>query len=460
MMAGPALPAAQGAMPAGFAAFVAGIGQVSPEGDAAGFDRLLAAAPTTSAPAAATTDAMPVPVAGAVAAVVATEIGAALAAESQGAAKAEVKAEGQGEAHGDEGEPPVVPTPAKVATPAKASPARPEIGAGEAAVLAANLLVALSGAVPGPPAKTAKAVDTDAAAQPDAEPSDTAPAAPPPSVPAPCVPTLSVPATPGTAALVVTAALPETLPLDPAPAKATKPAATEAQPAARALVQPKATTTTPATPPEALPAASPAPRARVAAPPPLAPPADAPVAKTGDAGAAPAMTILFTQSAAPAIAAPVAAGAPAAIAERVLDMDSDGAWIDQLARDIAATKSDSGDISFRLMPRHLGRLDVAMRQGDEGVTLKMETQHEATATIVTAAQGRLVDELRQQGVRVAGAEVTHTPGDTGRQSTGQGQGRAAPPDPAHLIETATERGEDRPKTDSEDRAANRRGRFA
>ncbi len=455
MMARPALTAAQGAMPAGFAAFVAGIGQVSPEGDAAGFDRLLAAAPTTRAPAAATTDAMPVPVAGAVAAVVATEIGAALAAESQGAAKAEVKAEGQGEAHGDAGEPPVVPAPAKVAVPAKASPARPETGAGEAAVLAANLLVALSGAVPGPPAKTAKPVDTDAAAQPDAEPSDTAPAAPPPSVPA-----LSVPATPGTAALVVTAALPETRPLDPAPAKPAKPAAIEAQPAARALVQPKAAVTTPETPPEALPAASPAPRARVAALPPLAPLPEAPVAKTGDAGAAPAMTIWFTQSAALAIAAPVAAGAPAAIAERVLDMDSDGAWIDQLARDIAATKSDSGDISFRLMPRHLGRLDVAMRQGDEGVTLKMETQHEATATIVTAAQGRLVDELRHQGVRVAGAEVTHTPGDTGRQSTGQGQGRAAPPDPAHLIETATERGEDRPKTDSEDRAANRRGRFA
>src|SRR3546814_3629177 len=89
-------------------------------------------------------------------------------------------------------------------------------------------------------------------------------------------------------------------------------------------------------------------------------------------------------------------------------MDSDGAWIDQLARDIAATKSDSGDISFRLMPRHLGRLDVAMRMEGEGVSLKMDTHHEAIATIVTAAQGRLVEELRQQGVRVAGAEVTRS----------------------------------------------------
>src|SRR3546814_19301221 len=74
------------------------------------------------------------------------------------------------------------------------------------------------------------------------------------------------------------------------------------------------------------------------------------------------------------------------------------------------------------MPRHLGRLDVAMTRGDEGVSVRLDTQHEATATIVHAAQGKLVEDLRQQGVRVAGAEVPCTPNETGRQS--QGQGRA------------------------------------
>jgi flagellar hook-length control protein FliK len=172
------------------------------------------------------------------------------------------------------------------------------------------------------------------------------------------------------------------------------------------------------------------------------------------------MTILFAQPTAQGAAPLAGAAAPVQLAERVLDMDSDGAWIDQLARDIAATKSENGDISFRLMPKHLGRLDVAMQMGDEGVSLKMDTRHEATATIVTAAQGRLVDELRQQGVRVAGAEVTCTPGETGRQSQsqgqGQGQGRSAAADTSHLIETATERAKPR----DEDRAADRRGRFA
>ena len=113
---------------------------------------------------------------------------------------------------------------------------------------------------------------------------------------------------------------------------------------------------------------------------------------------------------------------------------------------------------FRLMPRHLGRLDVAMRmEGDGGVSLKLDTQHEATATIVQAAQPRLVEDLRQQGVRVADAQVTHTPAEAGRQQQQpQGQGRHAAPDASHLIETAPERS----GADSEDRAADRRGRFA
>ena len=175
-------------------------------------------------------------------------------------------------------------------------------------------------------------------------------------------------------------------------------------------------------------------------------------AKSADA--APSMTIQFAQPMTTGAAMLANASAPVAIAERVLDLGSDGAWIDQLAHDIAATKSDSGDISFRLLPRNLGRLDVAMVMGDEGVSLKLDTQHEATATIVTAAQGRLVEDLRQQGVRVAGSEVTCTPGDTSRHS--QGQGRAAAHDVSHLIETVTER----VKARDPEEAADRRGRFA
>ncbi|MGV7122658.1 flagellar hook-length control protein FliK [Sphingopyxis sp. 550A] len=182
----------------------------------------------------------------------------------------------------------------------------------------------------------------------------------------------------------------------------------------------------------------------------------APLRPVADSGAS--MAVLFGQPAAPGIAAPALAQAAAPVTERLLDMGSDDQWIAQLATDIAATKSESGDLSFRLMPRHLGRLDVAMKMDDSGgVSLKLDTQHEATATIVTAAQPRLVEDLRQQGVRVAEAQVTHTPAETGRQQQQQGQsGRNAAPNASHLIETAPER----PGADRNERAADRRGRFA
>ena len=172
------------------------------------------------------------------------------------------------------------------------------------------------------------------------------------------------------------------------------------------------------------------------------------------AAAEPSMAVLFTQPATSA-AGIAEAAKPVIVAERTLDLTSDDAWIEQLASDIAATKSATNEVSFRLMPRHLGRLDVAMMAGDEGVTVRMDTQNEAAATIVAAAQPRLVEDLRQQGVRVADAQVNCTPNETGRQSQ-HGQGRAPAPDAAHLIETADDRADAR----ETEHAAGRRGRFA
>ncbi len=395
MMNAPALPAAPGAMPAGFAAFLANIGQVAPDGDAAAFGQLLAEMPV-------------LPTQAAVAA--------------QAGETAIVKADAMLAAEANTGELPVEIAPDTVAPVIKPSAAKPEPA--DAAALAATLLVALGGAVAAQAPKAGKPAAAETETTPETAKTGETPTA--------------IAAANWTA--IVAAVVPDT-------AAAAKPET--AKPAASVAATPNMA-------PEALAADAPAVPvpARPATATMTAAPADTPVASAADAP--PSMTVLFTQPAGLTAAAPLDAAAPAAIAERVLDMDSDGAWIDQLARDIAATKSDSGDISFRLMPRHLGRLDVAMQMGDEGMSLKMDTQHEATATIVTAAQGRLVDELRQQGVRVAGAEVAHTPGETGRQSQGQSQGRAAAPDTAHLIETATERAEPR----DEERAANRRGRFA
>ncbi|RYD45665.1 MAG: flagellar hook-length control protein FliK [Sphingomonadales bacterium] len=379
MMSAPSLPTTQGAMPAGFATFLANIGQLPEGGGEGGFDQLLAATPAATAPASN--------------AAVTIKIAPALNLDTVA---------------------PQIEAPVETEAAAEAPVVKAEPAETDPATLATNLLIALNGSIPAAAPASGKPAlakpEADAASSDTAEPGETVAAAPTTNW-----------------AAIVSAAIPAA-----------------AKPAKLAEVSTlSADNSAPAFPVAA--------RPREAALPILAG-AEAPVAKPGDA--APSITILFAQPAAQGSATLAEAAAPAMISERVLDTDSDGAWIDQLARDIAATKSDSGNISFRLMPRHLGRLDVAMQMGDEGMSLKMDTHHEATATTVTAAQGRLVDELRQQGVRVAGAEVTCTPGETGRQS--QGQGRAAAPDPAHLIETATERAEPR----DEERAADRRGRFA
>lgn len=355
MMSAAPLPMPQGAPGAGFAAFLATIGQAAAGGETGGFDQLLADAPPLPSLAVAGDAAAPAPAAMAQdePAEASEEDGAPTGAAPDAAAVEDLLAA-------------LAPAVAAVITPA----AKPEAGAAPAAAKPAV------GSAPAarPPAASVRA---DAAPIPDA-------------------------------------------PLS-APLAAPKPAS--ALPTAAVL---------------------------------LAEPRQA--ARPLDGGAA--MTVLFPQALAEGAAAIVETAQPAPVATRTLDLSNDDVWIEQLARDIVAAKSDGGDISFRLMPRHLGRLDVAMRVEEGGVALKLDTQHETTAKIVTAAQSRLVDDLRQQGVRVAGAEVTCTPGETGRHSqqgqAQQGQGRAsATPDTAHLIETAAEA-----EPREEARPADRRGRFA
>jgi flagellar hook-length control protein FliK len=326
-----------------------------------------------------------------------------------------------------------MPEPLTIKTPAPA--AKPEAApATEAAAAAASLLIAA--ATPFKAAapvadKPAPVAEADAEAATDGEP----------AAPAAAQPAAEIVAAPAALVIVSPAAPAAAKPIAEKAAKSAAPAAPRLTDANAAASPPIAVAKPEAAPPQQ-------PAAAFAA---IEPKAAKPVAD-----AAASMTVLFAQ---PDVqgAAPLAEAAKAApVAERVLDMTSDDQWIAQLAADIAATKSDKGEISFRLMPRHLGRLDVSMLSGDEGVTVRLDTQHEATATIVQAARPRLVEDLRQQGVRIAEAQVTHTPAETGRQQQNQGQGRSSAPDASHLIETAAEQAD--PTHD--ERTADRRGRFA
>ena len=105
------------------------------------------------------------------------------------------------------------------------------------------------------------------------------------------------------------------------------------------------------------------------------------------------------------------------VVERQLDLARDTRWLDELARDIVSVGDRSDRLSFRLMPAQLGRLDVDLSTSDSGLSVRIATTSDAAAQIVAAAQPRLIDELKGQGVRIAGTEVS----SGGTQSQSQGQ---------------------------------------
>lgn len=91
--------------------------------------------------------------------------------------------------------------------------------------------------------------------------------------------------------------------------------------------------------------------------------------------------------------------------ERQLDLADEGAWLDSLARDIVAAGSARDRLSFVLHPAKLGRLDVDLAQVGAGLSVQITTSTDDAAKIVSAAQPRLLEDLRSQGVRVADAGV-------------------------------------------------------
>lgn len=107
--------------------------------------------------------------------------------------------------------------------------------------------------------------------------------------------------------------------------------------------------------------------------------------------------------------APVTASQPAPLAGdaplRLLDFGADDRWIASLAQDIAALQADDGLLRFQLLPRHLGRLEVSVQTGSEGILVRVAAENAAAQSMLAGAQNRLVDDLRNNGVRIAAAEI-------------------------------------------------------
>lgn len=138
---------------------------------------------------------------------------------------------------------------------------------------------------------------------------------------------------------------------------------------------------------------------------------------------------------APVLSAPSAAAAPppaapgAALAQQMLDMTGDSAWIDTLARDISKVTSADGTMRFRLAPETLGELRVEITQSERGALIRMQVTSEAAQQALADAQPRLAAEARAQGARIAETEISFTGGqaeqrEAGRQAQSQPQTQA------------------------------------
>lgn len=98
-------------------------------------------------------------------------------------------------------------------------------------------------------------------------------------------------------------------------------------------------------------------------------------------------------------------GIPDGITTHQLDLARDTQWIDQLARDIVAVAGQDGKLRFGLSPSNLGQLEVSVETQQDGVNIQMQASTEAAARIFQTEQPKLVEELRQSGVRVTNSDL-------------------------------------------------------
>jgi len=92
------------------------------------------------------------------------------------------------------------------------------------------------------------------------------------------------------------------------------------------------------------------------------------------------------------------------IVEQTLTIARDGAWLDKLAHDIASAGSGN-DLHFKLEPQNLGALSVAIRQSDDGASIRLTADTQTTRDILVDAQPKLMAEARAHGLKVSDTQI-------------------------------------------------------
>jgi flagellar hook-length control protein FliK len=116
---------------------------------------------------------------------------------------------------------------------------------------------------------------------------------------------------------------------------------------------------------------------------------------------------------------------------RQLVITADGEWIGALARDIVSHAARDNQLSFTLVPEHLGQLDVAVTTDNGKVDIRLETSTHAAAQAISAEQARLTEDLRHAGLKLGQFDMSN-------RQNGNGQQQAARPDSQHTDNDSTQ----------------------
>ena len=133
-------------------------------------------------------------------------------------------------------------------------------------------------------------------------------------------------------------------------------------------------------------------------------------------------------TAAPTTHAPIANGVAGQLAsgaaDRQLDLAKQGAWLDGISHDIAATAAGSGPLRFEVAPQHLGAVQVEMTRGGDGATVTLTASSEAGRAALADARPQLIADARAQGIHIASAQVDVGSGQTGTDSRQASSGQS------------------------------------
>lgn len=104
-------------------------------------------------------------------------------------------------------------------------------------------------------------------------------------------------------------------------------------------------------------------------------------------------------------------------------------WTFEVARQIVANAADPSRVVFRLQPEALGSMRVDLTTKDQGFAVAITVERDEARVIVAAAETRLTEDLRANGLRVVETSVAHEP-PRDRQSSGQPPPAPPPISPA------------------------------